>query len=503
VPRVPAEERARLNRVAVEAVPLAVIVAGGGLLFAHGLRAGATWDEAVYLGQTDALAHGQKLGTQVFTAQPPGFHWLLLAVSRIDGVGVDQLRLADLAIALVGLLAVYAVARAVAGPVAGVLAAALLAIAPAYPTFAAEISADLPGTVLAALSLACFVAPTGRRSLRLVAAGVLFAAAESVKLDAFILLLPVPAYVAMRRIRPADVGIAAAAAAVSFLAGAAALGSELPKVWRSAVAYHVAARRVGGSISANEHELTSFFHPHQPFTWLAVVAFAAAVVLRPRTRLPLWPLWMTAVVSVLFLLWHRPIRDNHMVLLAVALAPPVAASLAAAAARDRRFQAAALGGLVLVLAAAYVQNVHHARRQVPLMPGLTWAVGKVEAAVPPGELVVSDHPIVPFLAHRRMPGQTIDTALLRFRTGYLTDATVLHAISEYHVPVVVVLHAPANPRRAREAVSEASDVRHDHGVLPVGIGLTLWPVVAIERTSRRTRPPSARLHLPLSLVGSP
>jgi len=436
VPRVPAEERARLNRVAAEAAPLAVILTAGGLLFAHGLRAGTTWDEAVYLGQTDALAHGQKLGTQVFTAQPPGFHWLLLAVARIGGLGIDQLRLANLALALVGLLAVYVTARAVAGPVAGLAAAALLSIAPAYPTFAAEISADLPGCVLAAVSLACFVAPTRRRRLWLVAGGLLFAAAELVKLDAFILVLPVAAYCATRRIRPADLGIASVAACAGFAAAAAGLGSELPAVWRSAVSYHVAARRVGGSISPNEHELTSFFHPHQPFTWLAVVGFAAAIALRPRTKLPLWPLWATAVVSVLFLLWHRPIRDNHMVLLAVALAPAVGASLAVAAVQRRR--PVVIGALVLALLAAYVQDTRHAERQTALMPGLTWAAKKVEAAVPPGQLVVSDHPIVPFLAHRQMPGQTIDSALLRFSTGYLTDGDVLHAIAEYHVPVVVV-----------------------------------------------------------------
>ena len=436
MPRVPAEERARLNRVAAEAAPLAVILTAGGLLFAHGLRAGTTWDEAVYLGQTDALAHGQKLGTQVFTAQPPGFHWLLLAVARIGGLGIDQLRLANLALALVGLLAVYVTARAVAGPVAGLAAAALLSIAPAYPTFAAEISADLPGCVLAAVSLACFVAPTRRRRLWLVAGGLLFAAAELVKLDAFILVLPVAAYCATRRIRPADLGIASVAACAGFAAAAAGLGSELPAVWRSAVSYHVAARRVGGSISPNEHELTSFFHPHQPFTWLAVVGFAAAIALRPRTKLPLWPLWATAVVSVLFLLWHRPIRDNHMVLLAVALAPAVGASLAVAAVQRRR--PVVIGALVLALLAAYVQDTRHAERQTALMPGLTWAAKKVEAAVPPGQLVVSDHPIVPFLAHRQMPGQTIDSALLRFSTGYLTDGDVLHAIAEYHVPVVVV-----------------------------------------------------------------
>jgi 4-amino-4-deoxy-L-arabinose transferase-like glycosyltransferase len=438
VPRVPSEERARLNRVAAEAVPLAVIVAGGGLLFAHGRRAGATWDEAVYLGLTDALAHGQKLGTGVFTAQPPGFHWLLLAISRIDGVGVDQLRLADLALALVGLLAVYVTARAVAGPIAGLAAAALLSIAPSYPTFAAEISADLPGCVLAALSLACIVAPARRRRLWLVAGGVLFAAAELVKLDAFILLLPVPLYLAARKLRPADLGIVAAAAAATLLASAAVLGGELPGVWRSAVSYHLAARRVGGPMSANVHALRSFFHPHQPFTWLTVLAAVAVIAVRPRTRLPLWPLWTTAVASLLFLLWHKPLHDNHLVLLAVALAVPVGASLAAVAARFGRRQAVAVAALTLVLAAAYAQDTHHLESQVPLMPGLTWAAKRVEAAVPPGQLVVSDEPIVPFLAHRRMPGQTIDTALLRFDTGYITDADVLHAIAEYHVPVVVV-----------------------------------------------------------------
>jgi 4-amino-4-deoxy-L-arabinose transferase-like glycosyltransferase len=444
---VPADERWRaegggplppaLSRVAAEAVPLAVILAAAGVLFASGLRAGATWDEAVYLAQTDALAHGQHLGSGVFTAQPPGFHWLLLAVSRIGGLGVDQLRLAIMALALVGLLAAYVVARAVAGPTAGILAAALLAIAPSYPTFASNISADLPGTVLAMLSLACFVVPTRYRRLWMLAAGVLFAAAESVKLDAFVLLLPVPLYCAARRLRLTEIGIAAAGAGAAFLAGAAALGHDLPGVWRSAVAYHVAARRVAGAPS-NVHALESFFHPHQPFTWLTLLAAAAAIAVRPRTRLPLWPLWATALVSFLFLLWQRPLHDNHLVLLAVALAVPVGASLAAAAAHVRRRHAYLVAALALVLAAAYAQDTYHLRTQVPLMPGLTWAVKRVDAAVPPGRLVVSDEPIVPFLAHRRMPGQTIDTALLRFDAGYLTDETVLHAIAEYHVPVVVV-----------------------------------------------------------------
>jgi 4-amino-4-deoxy-L-arabinose transferase-like glycosyltransferase len=451
LPRVPADKPAQANArllrlrplsaslspMAAEALPLAAILTAAGLLFARGLRAGPTYDEAVYLAQTDALAHGQRLGTAVFAAQPPGFDWLLLAVSRIEGLGVDQLRLAIMAFALLGVLAVYVLGRAVAGPIAGLLAAALLAIAPSYPTFAANVSADLPGTVLAMLSLACFLVPTRRRRLWLIAAGLLFATAESVKLDAFVLLLPVPLYWATRRPRLAEIGIATAAAGAAFLAGAAVLGSELPGVWRSAVGYHLAARHVAGAPS-NVRALESFFHPHQPFTWLTLVAAITALAIRPHTKLPLWPLWAMAAASLLFLLWQKPLHSNHLVLLAVALAVPAGASLAAVAAHVGRLHAFAVGALALVLAAAYAQDTYHAWTQVPVMPGLTWAAERVEAAVPSGQFVVSDEPIVAFLAHRRMPGETIDTALLRFDTGYLTDSEVLHAIAKYHVPVVVV-----------------------------------------------------------------
>jgi len=43
----------------------------------------------------------------------------------------------------------------------------------------------------------------------------------------------------------------------------------------------------------------------------------------------------------------------------------------------------------------------------------------------PGELVISDQPIVAFLAHRQMPGKYVDTASLRFDTRSLTEPEVL------------------------------------------------------------------------------
>ncbi|HEY6053622.1 MAG TPA: glycosyltransferase family 39 protein, partial [Gaiellaceae bacterium] len=413
--------------------PPAAALAAAGVLFHRGLSLPPSFDEGVYLAQTDALLHGQRLGEDVFAAQPPGFHWLLLAAAKVGGLGVDQLRYEVLALALLGLVAAYLVGRAVGGPVAGLVAAAVLAVAPPYPTFAAQISADLPGTVLALLALACLLAP-GRRRWLFVLGGVLFAAAEWVKLDAFILLLPVLAYAAARRLRPGDLLAAAGAALVASGIAAAVLAGALPDVWRGAVSYHLSARGAPGH-HENVHALRAFFDLRQPFTWLVAAALAAYAVLRPRCRLPLWPLWATAAASALFLLWHRPLHDNHMVLLSLALVVPVGASLAAVTARFRLVAAAALA---LLVAAGYVQETRRLDRNAASLPAeLAWEVGRVEAHSTPGQLVVSDEPIVPVLAHRRMPGEVIDTAVLRFDSGYLSNADVLRAIDSHRVPVVV------------------------------------------------------------------
>ena len=53
----------------------------------------------------------------------------------------------------------------------------------------------------------------------------------------------------------------------------------------------------------------------------------------------------------------------------------------------------------------------------------------------PSALSIDDRPIISFLAHRRVVGQVVDLAFLRFETGSLTDAKV------------IALPAPAPRRR--------------------------------------------------------
>jgi hypothetical protein len=422
---------------AFEAVALFGILTAAGSVFVRDLRLLPSFDEGVYLAQTDALRHGQRLGIDIFAAQPPGFHWLLLAAASVDGLGVHQLRLAVMALALIGLLAAYSIGRTLAGPVGGLTAAAVLAIAKPYPIFAAQVSADLPGTVLALAALACVLGGAGHRWHRLLLGGLLFAAAESVKLDAFILLLPIPIYASIRRITLAELSAFAGAALVGLGAGAAIVGGALPAVWHGAVSYHVAARHEGGG-SGNVHAVVAFFHSHQPFTWLAAIALVSGAAFRSSFRLPIWPFWVTAAASVGFVLWHRPLHDNHLVLLSAAFAVPVAVTLSAAIQRSGRYAWLAATALALVLGAGFVQDTRQVERDAaPFPPATRWAVSQVDALTKPDDLVVSDSPIVPFLAHRRMPGYTIDTALLRFDTAYLTDDDVLRAIDQYSVHVVV------------------------------------------------------------------
>ena len=55
---------------------------------------------------------------------------------------------------------------------------------------------------------------------------------------------------------------------------------------------------------------------------------------------------------------------------------------------------------------------------------------------PPSALVADDRPIISFLAHRRVVGQLVDTAFLRFETGSLTDARVIRDLKKADAVVI-------------------------------------------------------------------
>jgi 4-amino-4-deoxy-L-arabinose transferase-like glycosyltransferase len=444
--RRPARERlpiavfAGARGLALEAVLFGVVLVAQGVLFVRGLPTPADYDEGVYLAAVDAFRHGQQLGAEIFTAQPPGFYLLLAAGDALVDHSLDGVRTWIIVLALVGCLASYLLGRAFGGPPAGFGAALLLGIAPPYPTFAGRISADLPAFVLGLLALVCVVYAVDRGRVPLFGlAGALFAAAVSVKLSALTVIVPLVAIGLIRRARLQEAVAAAFGTAVVALAVVIASGGAVRDLWFGAVTYHRRARDVPGSgLEENTERVLDFLDPRTPFGWLVPVALVALLLVRPRLRLPLWPLWLWAAVSALLLVWHRPLHDNHLVLLAVTLAVPAGTALGAAAQQLSGRRALLAGAaLVLAVAAGYVQESRRLDRNQAPEPVVVADTATLVATLSPNELVVTDRPIIAFLADRRVPGEVIDSAALAFDAGVIDAAKILAAIDRHRIRIVV------------------------------------------------------------------
>jgi hypothetical protein len=401
--------------LAAELTALAAIVAAHVFVLTRLLHSATTFDEGVYLVALDDLRHGAALGGDVFASQTPLFYVLLQAIGAVYGVTVAGVRLGIVTVDALGIVLAFLVGRRLAGPLGGLASAGMLAIAPKLTDFGGRIYADPPAMVLVLLAL--WLVLIGWP----LAAGVIFAAAVLVKLDA---LTALPTFVVLlvwsrqraRALLEAAAGALALAAIVAIV-----YARDLGSIWSGAVSYHVTSRRITGLIG--RHELTGFFSLSTPFLWLTV----AAIVLAPIVFRRVWPLWLWALLAAAFVLRYQPLRDNNVLVLPYAFATPVGVSLGLAARRlPPRALPVAVAAAALVYAAGWVQQLHRVRLdQGPEDPVLVAASRKLAEVTRPGDEVISDQPIVAFLAHRRVPGKYVDTASLRFDTGSLTDAGVL------------------------------------------------------------------------------
>lgn len=436
-----------------ELVLIGVVLVAAGVLFAQGLAIPADYDEGSYLAAVDALRHGQTLGKDIFTPQPPAFYTVLAAGDAVLGTSLKAIRSEIVALALLGCIAAYLVGRLVAGRAAGLGAAAVLAVAHPYPAFAGRISADLPALVVGLFALAAFLAACkSKRAWRAdalaAAAGALLAVSVLVKLSSVTLVVPLAAYAVVASLPVRRIGFFAGAAIAVVLAFTLAYRSGLGGIWDGAVSYHTAARDVSGpgtSTGDNIRHYQHFFDPRtrNPLVWSFPLGVVAWIALSSRRRLPFWPLWAWSGVAITFLIWHRPLHDNHDVLLAGALGPAAGIAVGAALANRPRVQAIAGVALVsAVLTMGYVKEfrgLRAAHGSEP--PEVRWAVEQLRARTKPDELIATDRPIVAVLADRRMPGNLVDTAYLRFSAGYLSPREVLDDIDRSGVKAVATLRA--------------------------------------------------------------
>jgi hypothetical protein len=401
--------------VAAELAALAAIIAAHVVLLTVLLHTRTTFDEGVYLLSLEELRHGLALGREVFTSQGPGFYLILQAIGAVFGVSVSDVRLGIVTLDAVGVLFAFLLGRRLAGPFGGLACAGLIAIAPKLGDFGGRVFADQCAMVLVvgALLLVAVRQP--------LAAGAVFAAAVLVKLNALTALPSVVALLALERRRTRAL-VEAAAGAIA-LVGIFALvyRRDLGGIWDGAVAYHADVRNINGL--DGRHQFFGFFAVRTPFLWLTI----AALALLPLVWRRVWPFWIWALLASVFVLRYQPLRDNHLLVLPYSFAVPAGLSLALALRRlPPRLLAVALGVGTLLLVAGWIQQLHRVRLdKLPEDPALVAAATKLRELTRPDQIVISDQPIVPFLAHRRVPGNYVDTASLRFDTGSLTQTEVL------------------------------------------------------------------------------
>jgi 4-amino-4-deoxy-L-arabinose transferase-like glycosyltransferase len=436
----------RLSLVA-EAGVLSLILATAAYVYTRDLHSYPNFDEGNYLGSLDALRHGQALGRDVFLDQPPGWYLLLVAVSYPFGNSVSGVRLGLAVVVLAAIVGAYAIGRRLGGALAGLTAAGVMAVARPLPGFAGTVESEPASAALAVVAVAFAVfAYRGRfRPWAAAAAGVVLAASTAVKLPGATAALPIAGLALFCGTGPlwrrAVMPIAGAAAVlVALVIG---YRNVLPQIWKGVFVTH--ARILGSNTAtSNLHRAATFVDPRTPFGCLVIAGAGASLVLAVlgRERRVLAALWLWAISGYAFILGMHPLSDHHIVFLAVSLALPsgVGLGLFLAEAALRRPTAVVLAvPIVAFVIVGFVKDQHEiVGRNTSEPPEISWAVDQLRAHTKPGQLVVSDLPIVPYLAHRQMPGQLIDTSIARIADEELPPAGVLRLIDETHPTAVII-----------------------------------------------------------------
>jgi len=426
--------RRRTAATTLRALPLALVLGSATVLFVEGLTdTAADYDEGVYLASADALRHGQELGSSVFASQLPAFYNLLVAATALFGTTLHGVRVAVLLLALASCAAGYITAARAAGPVAGSLAGLGIAAAPFFGLYAHRIAADLPSVAFVLVAFACLAF---RGPVPAAAGGVAFGLALTIKISALAALVTLLVLALQRRVSAKE-GIAATAGAAAVLAAVLLVHRHgLGEIWQGAVVYHDRARDVpfeGHNEYRLRHEVLGL---GVPFGWFLGLGILGTLLSDSARRIAL-PYWGYAFVAGAFLLWHRPLHDNHFVVLAPAAVPAAIGAVAGARVLPVAVRWVVPAGAALALVLAFGASWRDSRdARGPEPAEIVRAAALVRSQTRPGELVVSDRQYVAVRAGRRVPGDLVDTAVLRFETKMLSSERVERTLARDRIRVV-------------------------------------------------------------------
>ncbi|MDQ1509943.1 MAG: hypothetical protein QOG50_1787 [Actinomycetota bacterium] len=419
-------------------------------------------DDGVYGVSVVDMRHGLAPYTGVFSAQGP-LHFPLLYVGDLIGLRtLNGPRVTPMLAGIAATIAVWAIARRLAGPTAGLIAGALVATSGSMIWTTGQVTGDGPASALAVCAVWAALAyrdDPGRR--RALVTGLVMGAALAVKPLLVPAAIPVGWWLWSRR-RIDHLAIAIGAAIALWFASALPWG--LGNVWRQSVTFNSGA----GPRYAKLSQLNKLLSTLGSRDLLVVAALVLALITVlvatgkgdiERDDITVIAVWAAATALVLVL--EPALYRNHL----AAIVPPLAL-LAAVLVRTPR-------ALLVVLVLLVPWSVHNL--QSILRPtgyrGDEAALMQQLRALPSDAQVISDDPGFVFRAGLRTPRLMNDASAKRIAQHLLTTASVAHAAADSRVCAVVVWTTrfgrdlPGLPAALRRAGLVPADRYRGHRVL--------------------------------------
>lgn len=400
------------------------------------------YDEGVYTATADAVAHGGRLYRDVFLSQPPLFVLTLRAMFGLGGASLPVARSTVVVFSMVWLIAILAILRARGSPGGGLLAVCLVLGRATFLHAARTVEMEVPSEALAcaAVGLAAWgLRRPGR--LRWAGAGILAALAMMTKLTAVAAVIPLIG-AAVADPDPASRGrlrMIAAGSLLAFVALVPVVG--VPGFVDQVFTFHVGlARRLGGSLLANVSAIGGFLIREWPLGLVALLGGYRAMASGTAFERTLVA-WLA--VDIVMLAALTPLWEHHFII----LVSPIALLAGSFVRGQRRSDAqrtfiTARGGLpgepappivgprrarfatLVVLGACVIAylgaGMSVAGRPSP-SPELERVVDRIRRAVPPHAKVLTDDPMVAFLARRELVDGLIDSSLTRIWAGQISE----------------------------------------------------------------------------------
>ena len=424
------------------------------------------YDEGAHMMQARLMLMGYPLYAETFSGQPPLLISSLAGAFALLGPSVQVGRALMVAYATLGLLALALIARELHGWAAAASTVVLLGIATDFFLYSRVSMGDVPSTSLTALAVLCALRyrSSGWRGW-VVAAGLALGAGCLLKFSAVFALPLVAAVVALRSADRLPLGEFIARAEgkrwlgiicdLAWWGGAFALplffcllAFDVAAMYDQLFVFHWQARAAFSlDRVANLSQIGEYLLKNGGVSALAAYGCITLFLTRRWGRGLLITAWFFLMAAVLAN--HAPLWPHLLVMLLfpLALGGGVAIGELVQYARcERAWNWQRVSLLLIGLCALYLYLIGlpsivdtNSHRLVAYKTEVGLAATDFLAAVTDSEgWVITDEPLIPFCAGRKVPPYLSDISYVRTQTGYLTADDLIALTKDYRPQAIVV-----------------------------------------------------------------